>query len=92
MGYTTWFTNTLQFNKEVTEDLKNFINEFSRVRHMERDNNKIKEIFYDWKDKCYKGNLGNNGEYFIGGKGFAGQDEDNSILEYNCPAIGVPGL
>lgn len=92
MGYSTFFNGSLSFNKPVTEELKNYINKFSRVRHMERNNDKIKTTFPDWKDKCYKGNLGVDGSYFIGGKGFNGQDEDRSIVEYNYPPKGVPEL
>lgn len=92
MGYTTTFEGSLEFNKEVTEELKNFINNFSNIRHMKRDVDKIKELFPDWKNKCYNGNLGAEGEYFIGGKGFMGQDEDKSILNYNYPPKTQPGL
>ena len=92
MGYTTDFEGTLQFNKEVTEELKNFINGFSDVRHMKRDVEKIKEVFPNWKKKCYNGNLGVDGEYFIGGKGYCGQDEDCSIIDYNFPPKSQPGL
>ena len=92
MGYTTWFTGSLEFNKEVTEELKNFINTFSSIRHMKRDNNKIKEIYPDWEKNCYKGNLGDEGQYFIGGDVYRGQNRDDSILELNCPPKGVPGL
>ena len=92
MGYTTWFNGSLTFNKEITEELKTFINNFSSIRHMKRDNDKIKECFPNWKNLCYKGNLGTNGEYFIGGTGFMGQDKDTSILDYNCPSRNQPGL
>lgn len=92
MGYRTDFLGTLQFNKEVTEELKNFINGFSRTRKMRRSNDKIKEIFPDWEDKCYKGSLGIDGEYFIGGSGYAGQEHDSSILNYNYPPSTQPGL
>ena len=64
MGYTTWFTGGLQFNKPVTEELKNYINRFSKTRRMPRDNDKIKEIYPNWKELCFMGKLGNNGEYF----------------------------
>ena len=67
MGYTTWFVGNLSFNKEVTDELKNFINNFLNIRHMKRDVNKIKELFPDWKENCYNGNLGEDGEYFTGG-------------------------
>ena len=36
--------------------------------------------------------IGNYGEYFVGGTGYAGQDEDSSILEYNDPPPSQPGL
>jgi hypothetical protein len=36
--------------------------------------------------------LGEEAEYFTGGRGFFGQDEDDSILDYNTPPSGQPGL
>lgn len=91
MGYTTWFDGALDFNKPVTDELKEYINKFSETRRMRRDNEKIKEIFPDWEKQCYKGNLGTDGEYFIGGTGFAGQDHDDSIIDYNN-SYPAPGL
>lgn len=92
MGYDTYFNGTLTFNKPISFNLAHYINNFSNVRHMERNNEKIKEIFLDWESKCYKGNLGINGEYFIGGKGFMGQDRDASVLNNNYPSRTQPGL
>lgn len=92
MGYSTDFYGTLTFNKEVTEELKNYINAFSKIRHMNRNIHKIKELYPDWETKCYKGNLGLNGQYFIGGEGFKGQSKDDSVLDYNYPPYGQPGL
>lgn len=92
MGYQTWFTGGLEFDKPVSEKLKNYINDFSRVRHMKRDNEMIKTIYPDWEEKCFNGNLGEEGEFFIGGAGFMGQDEDKSIILYNTPSKTQPGL
>lgn len=92
MGYTTEFRGSLGFNKPVTEELKRYINKFANIRHMSRDVEKIKETFPNWKELCYKGELGDNGEYFIGGTGFMGQDEDSSIVNYNCPPATCPEL
>lgn len=92
MGYTTWFNGTLQFNKEVTDELKNFINGFANVRHMKRDVNKIKEINPNWDSYGFYGDLGTEGEYYIGGSGFMGQDKDESVIDCNNPPIFVPGL
>ena len=49
-------------------------------------------MFPNWKELCLNGNLGTDGEYFVGGAGFYGQDRDQSILEYNCPASTQPEL
>lgn len=92
MGYTTDFYGTMSFNKSISEELKNYINKFNETRRMKRDINKIKEIFPNWKEHCFRGNLGADGEYFVGGKGFAGQDEDNSIMNYNRAPGTQPGL
>lgn len=45
MGYTTTFDGALSFNKPVTQELKDYINQFSYIRHMIRDNEKIKTLF-----------------------------------------------
>lgn len=92
MGYDTTFTGSLTFNKPVTEELKNYINKFSEVRHMKRDIDKLKEVHPNWMNECYKGNLGYKGEFFVGGSGFLGQGRDEDIIDYNNPEIGVPGL
>ena len=92
MGYHTDFNGTLQFNKDVTEELKRFINNFSNSRRMKRDNEKIKQCYPNWEEQCYNGKLGREGEYFISGTGFMCQGDDNSIIDYNRPPITQPGL
>lgn len=92
MGYSTEFYGSLKFNKPLTEDLIIYINKFNESRRMMRDVEKIKEIYPNWKEECFNGELGINGEYFIGGNGFLGQDRDDSILEYNYPSTTQPGL
>lgn len=92
MGYTTWFNGSLTFNKPVTEELKNYVNKFSNVRHMKRDIGKLKEVHPNWMDECYKGNLGCDGEFFVGSTGFMTQAKDEDIIDYNYPPLGVPGL
>ena len=64
MGYTTNFKGTVTFNKPVTEEMKNFINNFSHNRHMTRDPKRIKEMDPNWKNHCFKGNLGPEGIYY----------------------------
>ena len=88
MGYTTYFDGAFQFDKPVTDELKNYINKFSDTRRMLRDNNKIKELFPNWRELCFNGELGEKGEYFIGG----GENYfDGSVIDYNSSGS-QPGL
>lgn len=92
MGYTTYFNGSLKFNKPVEDWLVAYIDKFNKTRRMKRNNEKIKELFPDWKKHCFAGNLGVEGEYFVGGIGFYGQDSDSSVLDHNYPASTQPGL
>lgn len=92
MGYSTDFYGSVTFNKPITEELKNYINKFGETRRMKRDVEKIKKTFPDWEKNCFNGNLGVDGEYFVGGNGFMGQDRDDSIVDYNYPPETQPGL
>ncbi len=94
MGYTTYFNGEFSFNREIDEETKIFVNRFSRVRHMKRNPEKIKEIFPDWEKNCLNGNLGIEGEFFVGGDALEpfGQKEDESVMDGNRPASTQPGL
>ena len=92
MGYNTEFVGYFEFNKPVEHWLIEYVNKFSNTRRMKRDNDKIKELFPNWKELCFRGDLGVEGEYFVGGTGMMGQDKDNSIIDYNNPAFTQPGL
>lgn len=92
MGYSTYFDGSLEFNKPVGEQLKEYINRFSSTRRMERDVEKIKEIHPNWKELCFFGDLGENGEYFAPISERYGQErDDDSIIDYNSSGI-QPGL
>lgn len=92
MGYTTEFCGSLSFNKPVEKWLVEYINKFSKTRRMKRSPELIKETFPNWEELCFNGELGDEGEYFVGGTGFAGQDHDVSVLNHNVPARTQPGL
>ena len=93
MGYTTDFYGSLHFNKPVTNELMEYINRFSSTRRMPRDNDKIKEIYPNWMDLCFRGELGNKGEYFAPIDNNYGQNHDDSIIDYNGFEESVhPGL
>lgn len=92
MGYTTDFFGSLEFNKPVAPWLAEYINKFSGTRRMKRDPEKIKELFPDYGKMCFNGELGEEGEYFIGGVGLLGQGWDASVTNGNDPAKTQPGL
>lgn len=95
MGYNTDFKGSLKFNKLVTPQLKEYINRFSATRRMPRNNDKIKELYPNWKELCFMGELGYKGEYFAPDPKLTnfGQNHDDSILDYNGYTSAVhPGL
>ena len=85
MGYTTTLTGHLSFNKKPNNELKKYINNFSKSRRMKRDVNKIKELDANWQNNCFKGKLGLEGEYYI-------SKDENSVINYNCPPSTQPSL
>lgn len=92
MGYTTIFTGELKMNKKISVELMNYINRFSSTRRMQRDVEKIKEVYPNWKDLCYNGELGNQGEFFAPISNNFGQERSVDIIEYNYPPNTQPGL
>ena len=65
MGYTTEFQGSLSFNKELEPTMRDYIDRFTAVRHMDRSNEIIKEMDPDWEKHCLNGNLGENGEFYV---------------------------
>lgn len=87
MGYCTEFEGKVTFNKPLTPKFKEYVNAFCEMRHVKRNNEKIKELFPNWKKLCYDGMLGEEGQFFIGGTEF-----DNSVIDGNNPPILIPSL
>ena len=86
MGYTTDFQGQLNFDRVLTNEEVNYIKKFNDSRRMKRDVSKLYELYkgeggnpFLPKEETY----GNEGEYFVGGTGHAGQDRDDSIIDYN---------
>lgn len=90
MGYTTEFKGSFDFDRKIPENIAEYINRFSNTRHMLRDNDVIKELYPNWKENCWNGDLGTEGEYFL--------DEDydyrenKSVKNHNYPPESQPGL
>lgn len=89
MGYSTDFYGSLKFNRDVPVQLQEYINRFSNTRRMPRDNDKIKELYPNWRELCFFGELGNMGEYFAPYT----HSNDDSIIDHNGFKVSVhPGL
>ena len=99
MGYTTDFSGEFRTSRPLTDEEVNYINNFANRRRMKRDVNKLMELFNGEHGRLGvpvtatpQEIYGVDGEFFVGGGGFAGQDSDESILEYNEPPATQPGL
>jgi hypothetical protein len=90
MGYSTDFYGSLSLSKPVTAKQKAYLDKLAETRRMQRDPQKLMEIHkgkhgYPFaKDKTNPDEVyGFKGEYFVGAGGFAGQDSDGSVIDYN---------
>lgn len=98
MGYTTEFEGSFEFEKPLTDEMMHYINHFSTTRRTKRDVEKIKETYPDWKKLSFNGDLGEDGEYFVGDSDWAldrfsrDVSSDPSIIDYNEPPAKQPGL
>ena len=91
MGYTTTFTGKFKVTPALDQDQINYLKKFSETRRMQRDNNVLMNMSDPLREAVGLG-LGEQGEYFVNAKGFAGQDDDESIINYNNPPLNQPGL
>jgi hypothetical protein len=84
MGYTTVFTGRFNLNKELDDETFNLLNKLANTRRVKRDVNKLKEMGFN-------GDYGIEGEFFVEGTGFMGQDDDDSVIDGNRPPRTQPG-
>lgn len=91
MGYTTEFQGQFQLDKPLEKDHAAYLFAFANSRRMKRDLNKLTE-FVDLDREAAGLPIGEEGCYFVGGTGSAGQYHDTSIIDYNEPPVGQPGL
>jgi hypothetical protein len=68
-----------------------YLKQFSQTRRMRRDAGRA-ALLPDPVREAVGLPPGNEGGYFVGGGGVAGQDQDASILDYNTPPAGQPAL
>lgn len=77
MGYTTDFEGQFNLNKKLDEATHKLLKGIAETRRMARN---------------LPDEYGIEGEFFIDGKGFAGQDRDDTIINYNTPPKTQPSL
>jgi hypothetical protein len=77
MGYTTDFAGRFELDKPLAPKMKKFLTMFNETRRMKRN---VDEAF------------GIDGEFFVFGTGSYGQDQDNTIVDYNQQPSTQPSL
>src|SRR5216117_2712686 len=77
MGYTTDFAGQFNLDKPLSDEDYNFLCKFRDTRRMARN---------------LPPEYGIDGEFFVDGTGFGGQDRDSTIINYNLPPKTQPGL
>ncbi len=91
MGYTTDFTGYMKIDPPLNPEQISYINKFSETRRMARDPEKASKLSDPLREAVGLP-IGEDGCYFVGGAGFAGQDKDDSVTHPNNPPVGQPGL
>ncbi len=91
MGYTTEFRGKMEITPPLSVAQLHYVNKFSNTRRMKRDAAKAAPLA-DPIGKAINMPIGEEACYFVGGSGFAGQDDDASVIDHNTPPVGQPGL
>jgi len=77
MGYTTEFEGRFDLNKVLDDETFDLLTKLAATRRMKRD-----------VDSKY----GVEGEFYVLGKGYAGQDREPNVIDSNHPPRSQPGL
>jgi hypothetical protein len=91
MGYTTDFEGAFDISPDLKMKHYAYLLKFSESRRMKRDEKKLAKI-KDPARKAVGRPVGVEGEFFVSGEGFMGQDNDSSVLDGNRPPKTQPGL
>jgi hypothetical protein len=77
MGYTTDFEGSFNITPVLSQKDNEFLTKFSETRRMARS---------------VGPEYGIEGEFYVDGTGWAGQDSDTTVIDYNRPPSTQPGL
>ena len=91
MGYTTEFKGQFDLTPALSADQVKYLQKFAQTRRMKR-NPEIAGNMLDTAREAVGLPVGEDGEYFVGGLGNAGQGHDLSIIDYNKPPATQPTL
>lgn len=91
MGYNTDFVGDFVIEPPLSKEQYGYLTKFSNVRHVKRDEAKV-ELLDDPYRKSVELPVGKDGEYFVGGFGFCGQDQDSSVISFNDTPSSQPSL
>lgn len=87
MGYTTTFTGCFGLDRKLDDETYVFLGKLANTRRMKRSPEMLEELGYG---EAYQ--FGMDGEFFVDGTGYAGQDTDASVIDSNNPPATQPGL
>lgn len=91
MGYTTEFRGKFKLSKPLDKSQIDYIQTFCKTRRMIRDE-KLCEGVYDPIRLAVDLPVGEQGEFCVFGSGFHGQDNDDTIIQYNQSPSNQHGL
>jgi hypothetical protein len=91
MGYHTSFRGKFNTSRPLTEDEIKYLKLFSETRRMQRKAD-VASLFDDPVREAIGLPVGDEGEYFVGASGYYGQDNDESVIDYNNSPRNQPGL
>ena len=91
MGYVTDFYGAFTLDRPLAPEHAEYLRGFADTRRMKRDPQIVARLEDPVREEAGLP-IGHDGAYFVGGEGMAGQGRDASILDYNRPPTGQPGL
>ena len=89
MGYTTVFKGSFTLQLFLNEAQRTFLLKLSQTRRMKRNPERLTDIYASAVGLTH---LGTEGEFFVGGAGFAGQEHTADNIDHNNPPGKQPGL
>lgn len=91
MGYSTEFFGTFALDRPLAGNHADYLRKFADTRRMKRDPRAASKLPDPNREAaCLL--IGPEAGFFVGGGGYAGQEDDASVVDFNAPPSGQPGL